>query len=196
MGSPNGSLPDLDGTGFRPSTVEEKINEMFIQIAKLPLLMQSISRFEKCVQTLSQTVATYSAKIKDIEQIVCSLAARVTILERMQRPPPVVPARQALGTCLDIVMAPQSLGLSGPMGQGHLTITETQDVDFILSQVPKTNMREVPFYHSFRANNTTLKFPCESIASGTSPTYQPTTNPSGFIENRWPIRQTRLRDES
>ena len=27
MGSPNGSLPDLEGTGSRPSTMEEKINE-------------------------------------------------------------------------------------------------------------------------------------------------------------------------
>ena len=74
--SPDGSLPDLEGTGYRPSTMEEKINEMFIQIAKLPLLMQSVSRFENCVQTLSQTVASYDAKITNIEQIVSCLAAR------------------------------------------------------------------------------------------------------------------------
>ena len=46
VGSPNGSLPDLDGTLFRASTMEEKMNEMFVQIAKLPLLMQRKSRFE------------------------------------------------------------------------------------------------------------------------------------------------------
>ena len=46
VGSPNGSVPDLDGTGIQPSTMEDKINEKFIQIAKLPLLMQSVSRFE------------------------------------------------------------------------------------------------------------------------------------------------------
>ena len=39
-GSPNGSLPDLAGTGYRASTMEERINEMFVQIAKLPLLIQ------------------------------------------------------------------------------------------------------------------------------------------------------------
>ena len=38
MGSPNSSLPDLEGTRYRASTMEEKINEMFIQVAKLPLL--------------------------------------------------------------------------------------------------------------------------------------------------------------
>ena len=81
MGSPNGSLPDLEGTGYRASTMEEKINKMFVQIAKLPLLMQSISRFENCVQTLSQTVASYNAHIANIEQIISSLAARVTTLE-------------------------------------------------------------------------------------------------------------------
>ena len=81
MGSPNGSLPDLEGTGYRASTIEEKINEIFVQIAKLPLLMQSVSRCENCVQTLSQTVASYDAKIADIEQMVSSLAARVTALE-------------------------------------------------------------------------------------------------------------------
>ena len=66
IGSPNGSLLDLEGTGYR---------------AKLPLLMQSVSRFENCVQTLSHTVASYDAKISDIEQMVSSLAARVTRLE-------------------------------------------------------------------------------------------------------------------
>ena len=53
MVSPNGSLPDFEGTGYRASTMEEKINEMFVQVAKLPLLLQSVSRFEHCVQTLS-----------------------------------------------------------------------------------------------------------------------------------------------
>ena len=71
---PNGSLPDLEGTGYRACTRKEKINEMFVQIAKLLLLMQSVSRFENCVQTLPQTVASY-------EQMVSSLAARVTTLE-------------------------------------------------------------------------------------------------------------------
>ena len=59
MGSLNSSLPDLEGTGYRASTMGEKINEMFVQFEQLQLLMQSFSRFENCVQTLSQTVASY-----------------------------------------------------------------------------------------------------------------------------------------
>ena len=66
MGSPNGSLLDFEGTEYRASTMEEKINEMFVQVAKLPLLMQCVSRFENCVQTLSRTVASYDAKITNI----------------------------------------------------------------------------------------------------------------------------------
>ena len=82
VGYPNGSLLDLEGTaGYRASTMEETINEMFAQIAKLPLLLQSVSRFENCVQTLSHTVASYDAKITNIQQMVSSLAALVTTLE-------------------------------------------------------------------------------------------------------------------
>ena len=43
--------------------MEDKTNERFVQIAKLPLLMQSKSRFENCVHT----VASYDAKITNIE---------------------------------------------------------------------------------------------------------------------------------
>ena len=48
-GSPDGSTPDHEGTGPRPSITEEKINEMFPQFAQLPLLLQSVCRFENCV---------------------------------------------------------------------------------------------------------------------------------------------------
>ena len=56
-------------------------------------------------------------------------------------------------------MAPQPLDLSGPMAQGHLTTTETQDVDLILSQVQRMNMREVPFCFDFH---------CEQYQEGVS----------------------------
>ena len=48
LGSSNGSLPELEGTGYRASTMEEKINEIFVQIAKLPPLMQSIQIRKLC----------------------------------------------------------------------------------------------------------------------------------------------------
>ena len=46
-----------------------------MQIAKLPLFMQSVSGFD---QTLTQTVASYDAEITNVEQMVSSLAASVT----------------------------------------------------------------------------------------------------------------------
>ena len=80
IGSLSGSLPDFEGTGIRPSAMEWKIKGMFVQVAKLPLRTQSVSRFEICVQTLAQTVASYDAKITNMERIVSSLAARVSTL--------------------------------------------------------------------------------------------------------------------
>ena len=71
IGSPNGSFPDLEGTGFRASTMEEKINEIYLQ---LPLFMQNAARIENCV-------AAQTTKITHILQIVGSLVARVTSLE-------------------------------------------------------------------------------------------------------------------
>ena len=77
----NGSTLDFEGSSIRSSTMEEKMNDMFLQIAKLPLLMHSISTFENCVQTLSQIVASNDATITIIEQIVGSFAGRVAVLE-------------------------------------------------------------------------------------------------------------------
>ena len=79
MGSRNGSLPDLEGTGFRACTMEEKINEVYLQLA---LFMENAVRIENCVQTLAQTVAAQSTNITNIEQFVESLVARVTFLEQ------------------------------------------------------------------------------------------------------------------
>ena len=75
--SPNGSLPDLEGTGFRASTMDEKINEICLQ---LPLFMQNAARIENCVQTLAQTVGAQTTKITNVEQSVGSLVARITSL--------------------------------------------------------------------------------------------------------------------
>ena len=69
MGSPNGSLLDLEGTGFRARTMEEKINEIYTQ---LPLFMQIASR------RLLRQWPPQTTKITSIEQIVGGLVARVT----------------------------------------------------------------------------------------------------------------------
>ena len=49
MGSPNGSLPQLDETGYSATTMEEKINEIYLQ---LPIFLQNAARIENYVQTL------------------------------------------------------------------------------------------------------------------------------------------------
>ena len=63
MGSDDGSLPELDGTGYRATTREEKINEIYLQ---LPLFLQNMSRIENCVQMLSQTAAAQTTKITSV----------------------------------------------------------------------------------------------------------------------------------
>ena len=188
MGSPDGSLPDLEGTGYRTSTMEEEINEMFVQIAKLPLLTQSVSRLDKCVQTLSHTVASYDAKITNIEQMVSSLAARVTTLETNATTVSSDLARQDLGTCLDRVPAPQPLGPSVPMALGHPMTTGIQDADLILPQALLMNTREVPSYYDSLANNTTKGSQSASILFGKNPTCQPTRDLSQFIVKQVPRR--------
>ena len=62
----------------RPSTMEEKITVMYLQ---QPLFLHNASRIANCVLTLSQTVSALTTKIKSVEQIVGSLAARVATLE-------------------------------------------------------------------------------------------------------------------
>ena len=64
IGYPDGSLPDLERTGSRPSTMEEKINEINL---RLPLFLQNASRINNCVQTLSQTVSALMTKITSVE---------------------------------------------------------------------------------------------------------------------------------
>ena len=55
-------------------------------------------------------------------------------------------ARQDLGPCFDRLTAPQPLG---PMTQGHLKITGSQDADSINSQAQMMKMLEVPFSYVF-----------------------------------------------
>ena len=78
LGSLDGSVPNLEGTAFCPNTMEEKINEIYLQ---LPFFLQNASRIENCVQTLSHTGATCIDKITSVEQIVSCFATRVVALE-------------------------------------------------------------------------------------------------------------------
>ena len=95
--------------------------------------------------------------------------------KQMQLVAPAAPTRQDLGMYSDMVTAPQPLGLSGPMAQGHLMTVEMQGVDLVLSLVPKMNKHEV------LANNTTKGLRSGSIIFGKNPTCHHTTNLSELI---------------
>ena len=136
LGSSNASTPDLEETGIRPSTTEEKINDMFLQFVQFPQLLQSVFRFENCVQTLSHC--------KMLNKWLAASQPELPRWKQFQLPSQAVRARQALGIYLDKVVAPQPLGPLGPIARGLLTTTGTQDADLILSQAIMMNMHEVP----------------------------------------------------
>ena len=157
MGSPNGSRPDLEGIGYRASTIEEKINEFFVQNAKLPPLMQSISRFENSVQTLSHTVARMMRKSQISNKWLAALQPVLPHWKRMQQPSPVDPAQQDLGTCLDRVLAPQPLNPSNPMNPGS-------------SDDNRSTRRRLDTFSSSEDEQSRsavlLRFPCEQYHKG------------------------------
>ena len=162
--SPNGLLPDLKEQDTVPARWRKKINET----------SQKSQSCHHSFRVYPGSKTSYDAKITNIEQIISCLAARVNTLET------VVPARGSwniLGHSDDST-ATGSLGSHGP---GSSDDNRNTRRGFDIFQTPRTNMCEVPSCHSFRANNTTLEFPCGPMASGKSPTCQPTINLSGFI---------------
>ena len=90
MGSPNGSLPDLEEVGGRStSTMEEKFEAMltrrhaqfevhFAALASIPMLVQGFTRFENSILSLTQSVASITNDISNVEHVVGGLAARVS----------------------------------------------------------------------------------------------------------------------
>ena len=97
-------------------------------------------------------------------------------------------SRQDLGIHSDILMAPQPLGLSGPMARDHLMTTEKQDECLIHSPAPKMNNPVVPFYYDSLANNTTKGLHSGSITFGKNPMCQRATNLSEFIAKQVPCQ--------
>ena len=101
--------------------------------------------------------------------------------KRLQPLVPVALIRQDLGIYFDKAMAPQPLGLSGPMALGHLMTIELQDEDLIHPQAPKLNNPVVPFYYDSLASNSIKGLQSGSTVFLKNPTYQHTTNLSEFI---------------
>ena len=181
-GSPDGSLPDLEGTGFHACTMEEKINEFFLQ---LPLFIQYAARIENLrPNARSNSGLPSRPRLTNIEQIVGPCGSRHFFGTKRRLLVTVAQIQQDLGTCLGRVTAPQPLGPSGPSGpraQGRLMTVQIRGVDLIRSLVLKMNKHEVPSYYGSCANNTTLGLRSGSIIFGKNPTCQHTTNLSEFI---------------
>ena len=78
MGSPYGSLLDLERTVSRPHNDGRENPRNLLTVT---VFLQNTPRIENCVQMLSQTVAAQTTEITGIEQIVGSVAARVANLE-------------------------------------------------------------------------------------------------------------------
>ena len=185
VSSPYGSASDLQRTVSRAITMDEKSTKSTYSYRfswkTSPELTIASRRFPRMWPPRR-------LRSQELNKLLGASQLALPPWKQMQPPAPAAPTRQDLGLYLDIVMAPQPLGPSGPMAQGHLTTTGTQDVDTILSQALKMNMHEVPSYYSFRANSTTLEFLLGSIASGKSPTFQHATSPSGITAKQAPCQ--------
>ena len=137
-GSPNGSGPDLDGMGQRSNDAHfEELRDILLPLAR------GFADFSNHVKTISEAVGDVTSRIIGVEHAVNALVAKMALLtaleqnvntftenassplhvcaklKQMQLPSRGVPARQDLGTYLDIVAAPQPLGPSDPMAMGH-----------------------------------------------------------------------------
>ena len=105
-------------------------------------------------------------------------------------------ARQALGNYLDIMMAPQPLGPSGPMAQSLLTTTRTQDAQSISFPRQIMNMHEVPFYSiSMRTLSRWNVYLVRKILGNDQRTFQQAyqnTLPNKFLVSKARIRKSQM----
>ena len=186
MGSPNGSLPDFEGTVYRASTMEEKMNECSYRLRSCRYSCRAYPDSEIASKRFPRQWPRMMRKSRILNKWLAALQPVLPHWKRMQRPSPVDRARQDLGMYSDTAMAPQPLGPSSPMAQGRLMTIELLDEDLIRSQAPKMNNHEVPFYYGSFANKTTLELRSGSILFGKGPIYQPTTNLSEYIATQVP----------
>ena len=183
FGSPNGSAPDLERTSIRRSTMEDKINKIYLP---LPLLLQNVSRIENCVESLSQIVSVLTTKITSAEQIVGSLAVRVANLETGAASGSSAPDSARSWNVLghgESSTATRSLGSHGP---GSSDDNRTQDAGLILSQALMMNVHEVPYSCIFRVNKSTSECLFGSMSSAQRPTHLPSTSQQEFIAKHDP----------
>ena len=181
LGSPSGSGSDLDGMGTRPGrTTDEKLDALLskfvhseMQIAHIPALDVPHGF------TVTTTLGDFATRRAEMEQHFSALTARMCKVETYDAASASIVSGSARSwPSLEQGTAPQP---QGPVAQGHLMTTETQDVDLIFSQALRMNMHIVPSCSGSRVNNTAPGLRIGSITFGKSPTCQPVTNPSEFI---------------
>ena len=186
VGSPYGSAPDVERTGSSPSTMEEKINEIYFQ---QPLFLQNASKIENCVQTLSQTVADQTTT--NIERNVSSRKARVATLETSAASASSGSGSSSSWNLLgqsDGSTATGSLGSHGP-GSSDDNRNTRRRLDTFSSPEDEHARRAVLLHFRW-------SFCVESKHLGNGQHTRLQQIHQNSLQNRWPIRQTRIRDES
>ena len=93
MGSPNDSLPDLEGTGFRASTMEEKLNEIYLQ---LPLFIQNAAKIAS--KRLLRQWPPRRQRLQILNKLLGALWLASLLWKQMQLLVPVALIQQDLGT--------------------------------------------------------------------------------------------------
>ena len=164
--------------GTRPRiTADEKLDALLSQfaqfkeqVAQIPTFTDWMSRMESHVSTALRGFAADSQRWNSISAPSLHACARS---KHMQPQPQMYPAWQDPGPHSNKLMALQP---QGPMAQGQLTTTGTQDVDLIPSPAQRMNMHEVLFCFDFHVNNITQECPLGSKSSGQRPKHQLSTS--------------------
>ena len=134
-----------------------------------------------------------TSRIASVEQTVNALFVKMAMFAAMEQnvstfQPQALHAPQDRGKSLVKTMAPQQLGPSGPIAQGHPMRTETHDEELILSPAPKMKNHEAPSYFDSLANNTSKRLQSGSIPFGKNPICRRVTNLSEFIAKQVPCQ--------
>ena len=86
LGFPKGSLPDLEGTGFRASTMEEKINEIYL---RLPLFTQTRQGLKIASRRLLRQWPPRQLRLQILNKLLGALWFASLLWKRMQLVVPV-----------------------------------------------------------------------------------------------------------
>ena len=190
MGSPHGSLPDLDGVGGLTRTIKIflQFDVQFAALASIPMLVQGFTRIEKTILSLTQSVNSITNNISNIEQAVDGLAARVAALEAGAASASSgsysAKSWNLLGQS-DASRATGSLGSQGPGSSDDSRNTRRRIDTFSSSEDEHARSAVL------------LRFPCEQYHTGITnwinnlwenPTCQPIIEPSAFIAKQVPCR--------